>query len=106
MKQEYAFTKFAQSFNFFFSHGTTNSGGVYFAVHRLLGVIVYKSFEIPGHLLVLDLERAPNDTPTRIIGIYAPSLFKECCLFLTNLWACCSLYCAFGRFQLGGRWIR
>ena len=75
--QEYSFTKFAQSFDFFFSHSTTNSGGICVAIRHSLGVIAHKTFEIPGHLLALDLDGLPDDCPQRIIGIYAPSVSKD-----------------------------
>ena len=59
----------------------TNSGGMCIAIHRSLGVIMCKSFDIPGHMLVLDLDGTPNNAPKCIIGIYAPSISQECSSF-------------------------
>ncbi len=53
-QQEFAFTNYAQSYDFFFSHGTSNSAGVFVAVCRSSGIIMHKMGEIPGYLLVLD----------------------------------------------------
>ena len=56
--QEYTFSLYAQSFDFFFSHGTRASAGLVIAIHRPVILNAVKTFEIRGHMLVVDAETA------------------------------------------------
>ncbi len=47
-QQERAFALHAPSFDFFFAHGMSNSGGVLTVVNRRAGVIPIKAVEIKG----------------------------------------------------------
>ncbi len=67
--QEYSFKINAQSYDFIFSHGTSNLVGVFITVRRNTGVIVVKSGEIPGRLLSVDL--SSDNVTTHVINIYA-----------------------------------
>ena len=69
--QEYSFKINAQSYDFIFSHGTSNSAGVFIAIHRNTGVMVVKLGEIPGRLLSVDLSL--DNVTTCVINIYAPN---------------------------------
>ena len=67
--QEYSFRIFAQSYDFTFSHGTSNSAGIFVAVRRNTGVMAVKSGEIPGRLLALDLNHQGDSF--WVINVYA-----------------------------------
>ena len=69
--QEYAFSLFAQSYECFFSHGSTQSAGVFLAIHRNRGFNVENYLAIDSHIQVLDIRY--NDLPLRIINVYAPT---------------------------------
>ena len=69
--QEYSFKINAQSYDFIFSHGTSNLAGVFVAIHRNTGVMVVKSGEIPGRLLSIDLSL--DNVTIHVINIYAPN---------------------------------
>ncbi len=69
--QEYSFKINAQSYDFIFSHETSNSAGVFTVIHRNTGVMVVKSGEIPGRLLSINLSL--DNVTTHIINIYAPN---------------------------------
>ena len=53
--QEYSFKLHAQSYNWYFSHGSSNSAGVVVAVHRHNGANVTIVGSIPGRLITLDI---------------------------------------------------
>ena len=72
---EYSFALTAQHYNFFFSHSTTASGGVCIEIKQATGIKAVKTFEVKGHLLVLDLEYM--DQRIRLINIYALNKSKE-----------------------------
>ena len=71
-EKEYNFHLFAQSYDFFYSHGSTNSGGVCIAVKWNSVIKVMRCGEIKGHLLALDVELSMGSI--RIVGIYAPPI--------------------------------
>ena len=53
-QQECSFCLHAQSFDFFFSHGSSNSAGVLVAFRCNIGVIPIKAAELLGRLLAID----------------------------------------------------
>ncbi len=55
-EKEYNFHLFAQLYDFFYSHGSTNSSGVCIAVKWNSIIMVTRCGEIKGHLLALDME--------------------------------------------------
>ena len=55
-EQEYSSKLYAQSYDFWFSHGSSNSAGVCVCVQCGLGVNTVKVGEVPGHLLALHLQ--------------------------------------------------
>ena len=67
-EQLFAFQLHAQNYNWFFSLGTSNSGGVCIGVKCYTGVMVSKVAEVSGYMLALDLM---DDRKTRLINIYA-----------------------------------
>ena len=69
--QIFAFQLHAQSYDWFFSLSTSKSTGVCIGVKRALGIIPNKIGEIPGHMMLLDLNSL------RIMNIYAPNDPKE-----------------------------
>ena len=74
-QQERAFALHAPSFDFFFAHGTSNSGGVLTAVNRRAGIIPIKAAEIKGWMIAIDV--AQGDVQMRIVNVYAPNLLKD-----------------------------
>ncbi len=70
--QEYHFHRNAQKFDFFYSHGTTNSGGVCTGVKWNLGAKTRMVSVVPGHLLTLDM-LLPINICVRVINIYTPT---------------------------------
>ncbi len=68
-QQECSFILHAQSFDFFFSHGSSNSAGVLVAFRCNTGVIPVKAAEIAGRLLVIDFDL--DQCRTRLINLYA-----------------------------------
>ncbi len=54
-EQEYSFKLYAQSYDFWFSHSSSNLAGVCVSVWQGLGVNTVKVGEVPGHLLALHL---------------------------------------------------
>ncbi len=50
---------------------------------------MHKAFKIPGHLLALDLDGLPDDCPRHIVGIYAPSMPNNQCVFFHQLFEHC-----------------
>ena len=46
--RNYAFGLFAQGYDMHYSHGTSNSGGIFIAIKHKVGVIVAKVTEAPG----------------------------------------------------------
>ena len=71
--QERSFGLYAQSYDYFFSHGTSASAGVCVLVKRTSGIIAVKSGEIPGKLVALHLTRDFNGLDMIVVCIYAPS---------------------------------
>ena len=69
--QEFAFKLHKQSYDFFFSHGTSASAGVCIAIYHNLGVIIHKVGFILGYLIALDLVLLDGFS-FWVIGIYAP----------------------------------
>ncbi len=72
-EQEYSFKLYAQSYDYWFSHGKTNSVGVCVCIHRGLGVNTVKVGEVPGHLLALQLQRDGDGLDLMVTCIYAHS---------------------------------
>ncbi len=54
-EQEFTFGLHAQTHDFFFSNGSTNSCSVLVAVRWSTGVMAVKTASIPGRLIVVDL---------------------------------------------------
>ena len=50
---------------------------------------MHKVFEIPGHLLALDLDGLPDDCPRHIVGIYVPTVLNDRCVFFHKLFEYC-----------------
>ncbi len=73
--QEYAFALYAPGYDWFFSHGTTNTGGVACAFKRQSGVKVHKVGEILGHLLAIDVLHV-GLPDFRLLHLYAPAYPK------------------------------
>ena len=69
--QEFAFGLHAQSYEFFYSHGTSASVGVFTAVKRNRGIKVSPVAEVQGRLLALDL--CHPQISCHLINIYAPN---------------------------------
>ncbi len=82
--QEFSFQLCAQSYDFFYSHGTSNSCGVLTAVKQSLGIMAIKMVAIGGRLLVLDLILF-DGTMIRVINVYAPTNSYERLLFFKDL---------------------
>ncbi len=70
--QEYSFQLHAQSYNFYYSHGATNSAGVCIAMKHNSCVRVTRCGESPGHLLALDVQLLTGNL--QVVGLYAPSI--------------------------------
>ena len=68
--QEYAFKLYAQSYDWFFSHSTSNSAGIVVAVHKCAGANTSVVGVIPGRLIALDIECSCS---IRLVNIYAPN---------------------------------
>ena len=92
--QEFVFHLFAQSYDFFFCHGTSNSGGVLTAVKQSKGVMAIKMANIPSKMLALDITCTDN-TILCVINIYAPNnpgehqfFFRTSHSFLLLIWFC------------------
>ncbi len=80
--QERAFCTQSPKYDCFFSHGTTNSGGVCIGLRRkaeLQGELVG---DISGHGLCLDLK---GHEPLQLITVYVPPIPKSHKLFFENL---------------------
>ena len=73
--QEYAFSLFAQSYEYFFFHGSMQSAGVFLAIHRNWGFTVEDHLAVDLHVQVLDIRY--NDLPLRIINVYAPTNIEK-----------------------------
>ncbi len=91
VSQEKAFTLYAQSYDFFFSHSTLASAGICVAVKCATGDYVVKVGEIPGRLLALDLRRDSDGLSLHFIGIYAPNdandhsvFFHDCTSYFSS----------------------
>ncbi len=69
-KQEYIFKLFTQSYDFWFSHGTSASAGVLIAICHSAGINIVKAVEMTGQLLALDLCLSNGDT-MRLLFLYA-----------------------------------
>ncbi len=82
--QEFSFQLCAQSYDFFYSHGTSNSCGVLTAVKQSLGIMAIKTVGISGRLLVLDLTLI-DSTMIRVINVYASTNSHERLLFFKDL---------------------
>ena len=50
---------------------------------------MHKTFEVPGHLLALDLDGLPDDCPKHIVGIHVPSMPNDQCVFFHKLFEHC-----------------
>ncbi len=74
--QERSFRLYAQSCDFFFSHGLSQSAGVWVAVRCNIGVMAVKFSEMQGWLLALDLNFASNNL--HLINLYAPNDKSKC----------------------------
>ena len=88
--QEYSFQLYAQSYDFVYSHGTTNSGSVCIVYRRNIGLEVKKTGEIPGKLLSVDLSSDTQDL-IWLVTVYAPNdvhsrikFFHELCTFVMD----------------------
>ncbi len=88
-QQECSFSLHAQSFDFFFSHGSSNSAGVLVAFRCNTGVIPVKAAEIAGRLLVIDFDL--DQCRTRLINLYAlnnlgerATFFQDCFKLITD----------------------
>ena len=79
---EFAFQLHAQGYDFYFSHGTSNSAGVCMAIRYALGVNVVKLVGVPGRLLVLNLSK-DNET-LHILNVYTPNDAHDRKLFFLN----------------------
>lgn len=66
---EFAFRLYAQGYDFYFSHGTSNLAVVCTAMCRALGVNVVKLTDIPGRLLPLELSH--DGITFRVLNIFA-----------------------------------
>ncbi len=75
LKQEWAFKLHAQSFDCFFSHGTSQLVGVAVMVCRNAGFTVKSFIPVSLHLGVLDISHLKNDL--HFIVCYAPSQGRE-----------------------------
>ena len=78
-EQEYAFKLHAQSYEIFFSHGTSQTTGIFLAVRRNHGIHVVHHVAINAHIQFLDVTY--NETNYRIINLYAPTAVdrrKQC----------------------------
>ncbi len=69
--QIFAFQLHVQSYDWFFSLGTSRSAGVCIGVRQALGIIPNKISEIPGHMIILELNNL------RIMNIFVPNDPKE-----------------------------
>ncbi len=65
---ERSFQLYAQNFEFWFSHGTSQSGGVLIAVRRNCGLTCSKVSEIPGYILQLNIDFQGEST--KVINVY------------------------------------
>ena len=81
--QEYAFVLYAPGYDWFCSHGTTNSGGVACAFKRHSGVKAHKVGEIPGHLIAIDVLDG-SLTDFRLLHLYAPAYPQLRCKFFCD----------------------
>ena len=70
-QQECSFILHTQSFDFFFSLGSSNSAGVLVVFRHNTGVIPIKAAEISGRLLAIDFDL--DQCRTRLINLYAPN---------------------------------
>ncbi len=68
--QEFAFKLYAQSYDFFFSHGTTASAGVCLAICQSKCVNAVKSAEMSGRLVGMDVTLVDGSV-CQILTIYA-----------------------------------
>ena len=87
--QEYSFQLHAQSYDFYYSHGTTNSADICIAVKCGSFLSVAHCNVVQGHLVALELQSLTSTF--RVVGVYAPSLpaahksfFKEMQNYFTN----------------------
>ena len=71
VEQECSFGMFAQAFDKFYAHGTSQSGGIMVAVRRALNYMPVIVCLDAGHKLVLDL--VIQGESLRLISIYAPN---------------------------------
>ncbi len=69
----YSFQLHGQSYDCFFSFGTSNSEGVGVAIKRNLGLRVERVAEVSGRLLIVDLEGQIGQDRLQIINLYAPN---------------------------------
>ena len=72
---EFAFPLGAQNYDFFYSHGTSNSAGVCTTIKCSLGVNPVKSVEVSRRLLGMDF--VLNNESFCVINIYAPNVSAE-----------------------------
>ena len=80
--QEYAFKLFAPTYDWFFSHGTSNSAGICIGIKQKLRVISNKVGKINRRLLAVDLKGHSN---YRLVTVYAPTDPKERKLFFQEM---------------------
>ena len=95
MADEFAFPLGAQGYDFFYSHGTTNSAGVCTAVRRNLGVNSVKLVDVFGCLLGVDFTY--KQTKFRVLNIYALNNSVS----QRNFFNCLSQHCVLNLFLLG-----
>ncbi len=80
---EFAFPLGAQNYDFFYSHGTSNSADVCTAIKHSLGVNPVKLVEVSGRLLGMDF--VLNNETFCVINIYVPNVRAERKTFFCSL---------------------
>ncbi len=88
--QERAFKLHAQSYDFFYVHGTTGSSGVCVAIQYNTSVSIVKSGEIPGRLLALNIKAGDFDFD--LVCIYALNNPSERSYFFARLLSFCTAH--------------
>ncbi len=82
--QEFAFKLHTQSYDFFFSYGSTASAGICLAVRHSMCVNVVKSVEVSGQLVGVDVTMVDGST-FQILNVYAPVSPNEHKIFFTQM---------------------
>ncbi len=80
---KFSFPLGAQEYDFFYSHGSSNSAGICTAIKCSLNVNPVKSVDVPGQILGVDFMQ--DNVSYRVLNIYAPTNSTACKAFFSLL---------------------